>query len=59
MDLITTATKEKITILEIKNKDNIDGTICTITIKVKDKDELEHFKNQLNKFKNVKIMESS
>ncbi len=57
MDLITTSTKEKIIITEIKNKDSVHGTICTLTIKVKDKDELEHFKNQLLKFKNVRIME--
>ncbi len=56
MDLITTSTKEKIIITEIKNKDSIHGTICTLTIKVKDKDELEHFKNQLLKFKNVRMV---
>ena len=57
MDLITEATKDKITISEIKNKDTEKGTICNITIKVKSKDELEKFKNQISKFKNVSIME--
>ena len=57
MDLITEATKDKITISEIKNKDTEKGTICNITIKVKNKEELEKFKNQISKFKNVSIME--
>ncbi len=57
MDLISLSTKEKIMITEIKNKDSIEGLICNLTIKVKDKDELEHFKNQLLKFKNIKVIE--
>ena len=56
-DLITVSTKEKITITEIKNKDTEQGTICNITIKVKNKSELETFKNKLSKFKNIKVME--
>ena len=57
MDLMSEITKMKIHIAELKNKDTENGMICNLTIKVKDKDELEHFKNQLAKFKNVKIME--
>ena len=57
MDLMSEATKEKIHIAEMKNKETDDGIICNLTIKVKNKEELERFKNQLAKFKNVKIME--
>ena len=57
MDLITESTKEKIQIVEMHNKDSIDGNICNLTIKVKDREELEKFKNSLNKYKNIKIME--
>lgn len=57
MDLMSEITKMKIHIAELKNKDTDNGMICNLTIKVKDKDELEHFKNQIAKFKNVKIME--
>jgi len=57
MDLISESTKQKIHIVEIRNKDTDKGTICNLTIKVKDINELEHFKNQLVKFKYVKIME--
>ncbi len=56
MDLITESTKEKIIISEIKNKEVNDGTICSILIKVKDKEELEHFKNNLAKYKNVEVL---
>ena len=37
--------------------DIVSVKVDTGTIKVKDKAELEHFKNQIAKFKNVKIME--
>jgi len=57
MDLITESTKEKILITEMRNKETENGTLCNLTIKVKNKDELEHFKNQISKFKNIKIME--
>jgi len=57
MDLITKSTKEKIMIVEMKNKETDKGTICNLTVKVKNKEELEHFKNQIAKFRNVKIME--
>ena len=57
MDLITESTKEKIMIVEMKNKETDKGTICNLTVKVKNKEELEHFKNQIAKFRNVKIME--
>ena len=57
-DLVNEASKEKIHIMEIKNKDIDNGTLCSITIKVKDKEALEHFKNQLNNFKNIKILEN-
>lgn len=57
MDLITESTKEKIIITEMKNRETENGNICNLTIKVKNKEELEHFKNQISKFKNVKIME--
>ena len=57
MDLITESTKQKIQIVEMKNRDTDNGTICYLTIKVKNKEELEHFKNQIAKFKNVKVME--
>ncbi len=57
MDLITESTKEKIHITEIKNKDTENGTICTIMVKVKDLNELEHFKEKLSKFRNMKVMD--
>ena len=41
----------------MNNKDTEFGTICNLTVKVKNKDELVHFKNQISKFKNVKVME--
>ena len=56
-DLIGESTKAKILITEMKNKETDNGTVCNITIRVKNKAELEHFKNQLAKFKNIKIME--
>ncbi len=56
-DLIAIATKEKINIVEFKNKTIDNGTIYEIEIKVKNKEELERFKNQISKFKNVKVME--
>ena len=57
MDLITESTKEKIQIIEMHNKETIDGTICDLTIKVKDKEEFEKFKNSLAKYKNIQIRE--
>ena len=56
-NLITISTKEKINIMEIKNKENDQGLICELLIKVKNKDELEHFKNQLRQSKNMIVME--
>ncbi len=56
VDLVNEAAKEKITIIEIKNKDMDNGTtLCNITIKVKDKEALDHFKRQLESFKNVEV----
>ena len=57
VDLISESTKQKILIIEIKNKETDRGTICNLTVKVKNKDELEHFKNQLSKYKNIQVME--
>lgn len=57
MDLITESTKEKIQIVEMHNKETEAGTICNLTIKVKDKYELEHFKNSLAKYRSIKIRE--
>ena len=57
VDLMSLATKLKIMITEIKNKETENGLICNLTLKVKDREELEYFKNQINKFKDVKIME--
>lgn len=57
MDLIAASTKEKILITEMKNKETDNGTICNITIKVKNKEEIERFKREIAKFKNIKIME--
>ncbi len=56
-DLIALATKEKIIITELKNKDTDNGIICELLIKVNNKDELDRFKSKVNKFKNVKVME--
>lgn len=57
IDLITEATKLKISIVEMHNKDIDEGIICDLTIKVHNKDELEHFLNCLNKYKNIRVME--
>jgi len=57
VDLITESTKQKINIVEIRNKEVEQGTICYLTLKVKNTEELACFKNQLLKFKDVKIME--
>ncbi len=57
VDLITEATKQKIHVEEIKNKETTFGTECKVTVKVKDKEELEHFKNQLRKYKGIEIGE--
>lgn len=57
MDLMSEATKEKIHISELHNKETDEGLLCNITIKVKNKEELERFKSKLNKYKNIKIME--
>ncbi len=56
-DLIALATKEKISIAELKNKDTDNGVICELLVKVNNKDELDHFKREINKFKNIKVME--
>ena len=55
-NLIFETTKEKINIVDIHNKDTEEGIISTITVKVKSKEELEHLKNQISKFKNIKVM---
>ena len=57
LDLMSEATKEKIHISEMRNKEIEDGIICKITVKVKNKDELERFKNQIAKFRKVKIID--
>ncbi len=57
MDLMSEATKEKIHISEMHNKETEEGLLCNITIKVKNKEELEHFKSKLSNFRNIKIME--
>ena len=57
MDLMSEATKQKIHIAEMKNKEIEDGIMCKITVKVKNKEELEHFKNQIAKFRKVKIID--
>lgn len=56
MDLITETTKENIRIIEMHNKDVDDGIISIITIKVKNKEELEHFKNQITQYKGIKLI---
>lgn len=57
MDFINEATKEKIYISEMHNKEILNGLLCNVTIKVKNKEELERFKVKLSKYKNIKIME--
>ena len=57
LDIMSEATKEKIHISQIHNKEVADEVLCNLTIKVKNKDDLERFKNNLNKFKNIRIME--
>ncbi len=57
VSLMELATKEKIIIAELKNKETEEGNLYELLVKVKNKEELEHFKNQIAKFKNVKIME--
>ena len=57
LDLMSEATKEKIHISEMRNKEIEDGIICKITVKVKNKYELERFKNQIAKFRKVKIID--
>ena len=39
------------------NVDTLNGLRCNLTIKVKNIEELEKFKNQVRKFKNVKVIE--
>lgn len=56
MDLISETTKENIKIVEMHNKEIDNGLMCNILIKVKDRNELEHFKNQINKYKGIKIL---
>ena len=58
MDLISEATKLKIQIVDMHNKEIDDGMICNLVIKVKDKDELEHFKNSLNKYRSVEVRDN-
>ena len=57
MDLMSEATKEKIHISEMRNKEIEDGIMCNLTVKVRNKEELERFKNQIAKFRKVKIVE--
>ncbi len=56
MDLITETTKENIKIVEMHNKEVDNGLLCNITIRIKNKDELEHFKNQISKYKGIKVL---
>jgi hypothetical protein len=56
MDLITETTKESIKIVEMHNKEVDNGLLCNITIRIKNKDELEHFKNQISKYKGIKVL---
>ncbi len=56
MDVISEATKQKINIVEIKNKEVENGLISDLIIKVKNKEELEHFKNVLNKYRNIEVI---
>lgn len=56
VDLMTESTKEKIQIVEMHNKETDNGTLCYLTVKVQNKNDLEHFKNQIAKFRHVKIM---
>lgn len=57
MDLITESTKSHILISEIKNKENGIDNIYNLLIKVKNKDELELFKTNLRKYKDIRIEE--
>ena len=57
MDLMSIATKEDIHISDMHNKENEYGNICKITVRIKNKEKLEHFKNQINKYKNMKVVE--
>ena len=57
MDVLACATKEKILIVSMHNVDTLNGLRCNLTIKVKNIEELEKFKNQVRKFKNVKVIE--
>lgn len=57
VELITESTKQKIQIASMNNNETDKGTMCNLTIRVKNREELEHFKNQLSKFKDVKVME--
>ncbi len=57
-DIIEEAIREKLSIVEIKNNE-IDHTLYSkITIKVKNKEELDNFKNHIKSFKNIELMES-
>ncbi len=57
MDLISESTRMKIAIAEIKNHDTDEGVICTVMVRVKDKDELDKFKKQIAKFKGIEVMD--
>ena len=56
-DLISEATKEHITIAEIKNHDNLDGITSKVLVKVHNREEINDFKNKLNKYKNMQVKE--
>lgn len=55
VDVMTEATKENITIMEVRNKELDNGISSTITVKVKGRDELDHFKNILSRYKEIKV----
>ncbi len=56
--IIEEAIREKLSIVEIKNNE-IDHTLYSkITIKVKNKEELDNFKNHIKSFKNIELMEN-
>ena len=56
MDLITEATKEKIHIVEMHNKDSEHGILCNLTFKVKNRNEINHLINSLSRYKYIKVV---
>lgn len=55
-ELIKEITKLNINIYEIHNSDSVEGILSKLTIKVKNKDELEYVKNKIRNFKNMKVI---